>query len=240
MTRATKNIEDQINRWKTTRAKGRKSYVIKNWILPLGVFFPLVIVLINSSIHKLPIKAFGIFIIVFEPIFIAMTLVAGLYSWKYFEARYERWNREKLEGPINSLGTRKIFAKHTQLLAGIYSLPVFFINLLAFFPLLYINDEYGKINHGAAILICFFLIMILSFLPILNVVVFVKNPICGHAILSNPDYRQRYPNAKGNYLTNACKILRNQPFICLDCADEFRLIKKGNEYEIIKIGTAIK
>ncbi len=235
MSASTKNIEDQIKQWEITREKGRSSYVIKNWILPLGLFLPLVMIVITSSINKLPIKAFGVFIVVFEPIFLAATLFAGLYYWKYYEARYDRWNREKNEGPINAVGTRKIFSKYTQLLVGIYSIPIFVVTLLAFFPLLYLNSENGKINHGSAILISFLSIMILSFLPIFNVMVFIKNPICGHAILSNPDYRQRHPNAKGNYWTNAWKILRNRSFICLDCADKFRLIKKDDQLEIEKL-----
>jgi hypothetical protein len=163
-------------------------------------------------------------------------MFAGLSYWKYYEARYERWNKEKLAGQMNAAGTTRMFTKYGQLLAGIYSIPVFVVNLLAFFPALYINSENGIIKHGVAILISFLSILVLSFLPILNVMVFIKNPICGHAILSNPDYQQRHPDAKGNYWINAWKILRDQPFVCLDCADEYRLLKRGSQSDIIKLG----
>jgi hypothetical protein len=58
--------------------------------------------------------------------------------------------------------------------------------------------------------------------------------IRSHGILSNPDHLHRHPDAKGNYWSNAFKILKKQPFVCLDCADTYVFEITGQQIEIIK------
>lgn len=233
-----KNIENQIEDWANTRASGRKDYVIKRWVVPFGIILPFVMILgagAFSLTQGIQIKAWGVFILVFEPIFILISIFAGHASWRYWEERYDRWIKEKENGIINPAGTRLPFEKYKQLLLGIYSIPVFVLNLLLFFVAIFVGRKIVSANSFQVIYFgVFFAIFILSFLPILNVMVFVKNPICGHGILSNPDHLHRHPNAKGNYWVNAWKIIKKKPFICLDCADQYFFEYAGQRVEIIK------
>ncbi|AEG02353.1 hypothetical protein [Methylomonas methanica] len=230
---AKSTIDEQIEKWKKTREKGRKSYVIKSWVIPFGFILPVITVF--SSTKGIPIKHWGIFVAVFEPLLIGFTVFAGFSSWKYWEKRYERWVNEKKGGPTNLPGTRLPFEKHAQLIVGIYSIPVFVLNLLVFFVAVFVGRNIEAIQpYFAVYSITFFIVFIISFLPILNVMVFVKNPICGHGILSNPDHLHRHPEAEGNYWTNAFKIMKKQPFMCLDCADIYVIEKTGQLVEIIK------
>ena len=64
--------------------------------------------------------------------------------------------------------------------------------------------------------------------------VFIKNPICGHVILSNPDYQQ-ISWCKRKLRDDWWKILRDRPFMCLDCADEHRLLRRDSQCETIKL-----
>ena len=238
MTFPKKSIEDQIKEWGATREKGRKSYVIKRWVVPFGIVLPLTMIL-GSSIfpitQSVSIKAWGVFIAIFEPIFIVISIFSGRASWKYWEKRYARGTKEEKEGPTSLPGARKIFKKHKQLLIGMFSIPIFVLNLLLFFPAIFFSSKLGINNSSAGIIfVSFFSIFILSFLPILNVMVFIKNPICGHGILSNPDHLHRHPDAHGNYWVNAWKIMKKEPFTCLDCADEYFFEKVGQVVEIIK------
>jgi hypothetical protein len=199
---------------------------------------PLTMIL-GSSVFTLTqgisIKAWGVFVAVFEPIFIIVSIFIGRASWRYWEKRYERWTKEERDGPINLPGTRKKFQKYRHLFIGIYSIPIFVLNLLLFFVAIFFGSKLGISNSFVGtILISFLVIFILSFLPILNVMVFIKNPICGHGILSNPDHLHRHPDAEGNYWVNAWKIMKRKPFICLDCADEYFFKKVGQGVEIVK------
>jgi hypothetical protein len=148
--------------------------------------------------------------------------------------RNERWVKEQQSGPINQPGTRRPFVKYKQLVIGIYCIPVFVLNLLVFFFVIFFSSQ---INIGNIVNKSYFLtfgfIFILSFLPIMNVMVFVKNPICGHAILCNPDHR--HPEAKGNYWASAWKIIKKKPFTCLDCADRYQFHYTAQHIEIIKL-----
>lgn len=231
-------IEDQIKKWERSRVKGCKSYVVKSWVVPFGIILPAVMILTTSlfsSNKGISIKHWGIFIAVFEPLFIGFIIFAGFSSWKYWEKRYERWMNEQQNGPLNLSGAKQAFAKYKQLILGIYSIPVFALNLLLFLAVIFFGRHIDTSNSFVVpYVIAFFFVFIFSFLPILNVMVFVKNPICGHGILSNPDYLHRHPDAKGNYWINAWKIMLKQPFICLDCADIYIFEKKEQQFEIIK------
>ena len=232
------NIETQIKGWGTTREGGLKKYVFKRWIVPFGIVIPLTMI-IGSSVFALTqdisLKALGVFIAVFEPIFIIISIFIGRSSWRYWEKRYERWIKEEQDGPTNLPGTRKIFKKYKPLFIGIYSIPIFVLNLLLFFVIIFFGSKLGISNSLIRIFfISFFVIFILSFLPILNMMVFIKNPICEHGILSNPDHLHRHPGAEGNYWVNAWKIIKREPFICIDCADEYFFEKIGQQVEIIK------
>lgn len=224
--------------WEHTRKKGRMSYVITHWSVPIGVILPTVMIaggILATLIHGISIKYWGLFLVVFEPMFIIAATFAGFAYWKYWEKKYEKWNIEKESGPINLPGAIRPFGKYNQLLIGIYGIPVFVIDVFAFFAAIFLSGGIESIHrHLTIIFFSFLIIFLLSFLSILNVMVFVKNPICGHAILSNPDHSQRHPDAKGNYWTNAWKIILGKPFVCLDCADEYIFEKSGGHVEIIK------
>ena len=236
-----KSLEAQMAKWEGTRSKGRTRYVVMSWVIPYGLVMPAFMSLIAFPFilragHG--IKAIGVFSGVFGPIFLAATALAGRYSWSYFEKRYERWEKEKSGDLINVPGTRKPLHKYTWLLVAIYSIPFFLGNLLYFLSIVILavvaEDFADKYIDTNIFFSSFGLIFLVSIAFLLNGMIFVKNPICGHGMLSNPQDHQ-HPDAKGNYLKNAWKIVRGKPFICLDCADRYVLEKNNDQVEIVKL-----
>jgi hypothetical protein len=88
MASTTQNIEKQIKAWEHTREKGQKNYIIKRWVIPYGIFLPLMTITggaIFSLTQGISIKAWGVFATVFEPIFMLLSVFAGKASWRTLE-----------------------------------------------------------------------------------------------------------------------------------------------------------
>jgi hypothetical protein len=234
-------LKEQMEKWEDTRSKGCTKYVFLSWVMPYGIIMPgFMSLLVFPFILKegYAIKAIGVFLAIFGPIFILATIFAGKYSWSYFEKRYERWKEEKEGDLINLPGTRRVLRKHIWLLIAIYSIPVFFMNLFYFLSVIVVSAFAEDFVNTYIDIYMFFLsfgfIFVLSVFFLFNGMLFIKNPICGHAMLSNPGDHQ-HPDAKGSYLKNAWRILKGQPFICLDCADRFVIEKNAGQFEIVKL-----
>ena len=230
-------IEEQIAKWEDTRKRGKMNYVIKRWVLIYGILLPLIMVLpvsIISFSRGISIKSW-VFFAVFEPIFISVSFFCGLSSWKYWEKRYESWIDVERDDLATLPGTRVVFEKKVQLLLGIYCIPIFVFNILSFFGFIFFGSIFfPDIAVPGLFFVTFGSVFIISALLIVNTMVFVKNPICGHGILSNPDPYHRHPDAKGNYWISALNILKGRSFICQDCAGEYYLEKSNNQVEIVK------
>jgi len=230
--------QEQFSEWEGIRAKGRTNYVIKKWVLIYGIMLPVFTffpVSIFSLIFGVSLKDWAFFFPFFMPFFILISVLCGLGSWKSREERYRWWIKTEKEGYEILPGTRAVFKKKALLALGIYSMPIFFLNILFFFGSIFLGTIFFRGSHFIVLMFVLFVsIFIISTLLVIITMLYVKNPICNHGILNNPDRSSWHPDAKGiNWLT-ALKILRGHRFICQYCANVYYLEKRNNRTEIVK------
>lgn len=76
-----KSFKEQMAQWEDRRARGRKSYIIKSWVIPYGIILLLMCsgILPFTSAIGVDVKSIGYFLVIFGPIFIFMTILFGVY-----------------------------------------------------------------------------------------------------------------------------------------------------------------
>jgi hypothetical protein len=232
------HIEKKIAQWEVTRSKGRKRYIWAH-VFQMGIIFPvLLFLLFTPFILKNGGEIAGIFIgiIVFVTLGMLVAYLSIKYSWNYFEDWYERWKNEKDGKILNLPGTRETFKKYVWLFITISGFFLFILDLVYFISIFivgFITDKF--VLDFWLFLISFFIILLISASLAIYGVLTTKNPICGHLILNNT-HEDKHPDAKGSFFSNVWRILKKQPFICLDCANRYVFEKHGKNVEIVNLG----
>lgn len=228
-----RTLQERMLQWETTRSRSRKSYIIKTWIIPYAITLPLTMCLVSVAFLRLigirlNIQIIGYLFVIFLPIFILITILFGVYSWNYWEREWVRWKTEDKRGIIKLSGNREVFQKYSLFLLAFYSLPFFILLVLSFFPII-------LFWFSISLLIIWLFLISVSGAFFLATMILIKNPICGHGLIFNPEQLELYPNDKKSPLIFAWGILKGKPFICMVCGERYILEKKGDQVEIVKL-----
>lgn len=228
-----RTLQEQMLQWETTRSSSRKSYIIKAWIIPYGITLPLTMSLVSLAILrvlgiKLDIQIMGYFFVIFLSIFILIAILLGVHSWNDWERDWARWKTEDKREIIKLSGNREVFQKYPLFLLAFYSLPFFILLVLSFFPII-------LFWFSISLLIIWLFLISFSGVFFLVTMILIKNPICGHGLIFNPEKLELYPNVKESPLKFAWGILKGKPFICMVCGERYILEKKGNQVEIVTL-----
>lgn len=236
----TENSNDMIMCvWERTRIQGRIRYVVKSWIVPFGIILPIIVSFVTCLItmhDKVSgLKAAAIFIAIFDPVFIAVAFFAGRYTWEDCEKQYHLWKKE-FKTPITSeSASRSKFDRFFLLILSIYSLPIFWITIIAFLtlPFLIPGIILRVIGFWTFSVACGF-VFICSFVLLSRGMFAMKNPICGHTLLTFTG-PHKHPDANTNYVKNAWSVFRGRPFTCLECAGRYIFERTSNQVQIVKL-----
>lgn len=222
--------QERMAQWEDRRTKGRKSYIIKSWVIPYGIILLSMcagIIPFTSAIG-VDVKSIGYFLVIFGPVFIFVLVLLGVYSWNYWEREWAKWKIENKEGIIKIAGTRETFHKYWYLLIALYCFPFLFLLILLFFII-------TLFWFSILFLIIWLFLIAASGIFFMATMILIKNPICGHGLIVNTDQQlELYPNKKSPLLF-AWNILKGKPFTCMVCGERYILEKKGNQVEIVKL-----
>jgi hypothetical protein len=84
--------QERMVQWENTRSRGRKSYIMKSWIIPYGIILLVMcfgIIPFTSAIG-VDVKSIGYFLVIFGPVFIFVFVLLGVYSWNYWEREWAK------------------------------------------------------------------------------------------------------------------------------------------------------
>jgi len=228
-----RTLEKRMLQWESTRSRSRNSYIIKTWIIPYAITLPLTICLVSVAFLRVigirsNIQIIGYLFVIFLPIFILITTLFGIYSWNYWEREWVRWKTEDKSGIIKLSGNREIFQKYPLFLLAFYSFPFFILLVLSLFPII-------LFWFSISLLIIWLFLISFSGVFFLATMILIKNPICGHGLIVNPEKLELYPNDKESPLKFAWQILKGKQFICMVCGERYILEKKGDQVAIVKL-----
>jgi hypothetical protein len=225
-----RTLQERMIQWENTRSRSRKSYIIRSWVIPYGIILLLMCsgILPFTSAIGVDVKSIGYFLVIFGPIFIFMIILFGVYSWNYWEREWAKWKIENKKGIIKVAGTREAFHKYWCLLIALYCFPFLFLLILLFFTI-------TLFWFSMLFLIIWLFLFVSSGIFFLTTMILIKNPICGHGLISNPEKLELYPNGKQSPLKFAWQILNGKPFLCKVCGERYILEKKGDQVEIVKL-----
>ena len=119
--------QERMAQWEDRRTKGRKSYIIKSWVIPYGIILLSMcagIIPFTSAIG-VDVKIIGLFLVIFGPVFTFLSVLLGVYSWNYWEREWAKWKIENKEGITKVAGERETFHKYWCLVIAFYCVPVF-------------------------------------------------------------------------------------------------------------------
>jgi len=227
---AKTDYEEKIAQWEDRRTKGRTSYLITYWVIPY------VIILLVMSFGVIPfssaigvdVKSIGSFLVIFGPVLIFVTVLLGLYSWNYWEREWENWKIGNKAGITGVAGTRKTFDAYWRLRIALFCFPFLLLLIFLFFAV-------TIFWFSIAFLVIWLLLFVSSGLFPLVTMTLLKNPICGHGLLVNPEKLELYPNSQGSPIKLAREVLKGKPFTCMVCGERYMLEKKEDQVEIVTL-----
>ena len=228
-----RTLQERMLQWETTRSRSRKSYIIKTWIIPYAITLPLTMCLVSVAFLRvigirLDIQIIGYFFVIFGPIIVLITILFGVYSWNYWEREWVRWKTEDKRGIIKLSGNREVFQKYPLFLLAFYVFPFFFLLILSLFVIILLWFSLSSL------IICLVLLVSCGIFSMATMIL-LRNPICGHGLIFNPEKLELYPNVKESPLKFAWGILKGKPFMCMVCGERYILEKKGDQVEIVKL-----
>jgi len=216
-------------KWEITRQKGKKHYILFLWVIPYGLLLPFVKFLASFPLYKdSGYKDLFVIFCVLLPVSIIISILAGSYAWESSEKRYLEEKREFRKDQRVTQSFKKklilnvsIIAQNTLVLNFVILIPIIFL-LLKFEAPNKIINSYVFLSFGG---------FLLSGVVGIYGMLFIKNPICGHAILSNSNEA----GLKESYLQVGIRILRGRSFHCLRYGNLYKFNHSQKDVNIVKL-----